>query len=89
MCALPSSQVIFTLDAAPELDACAVVIGRVEEGMDVIEAIGGLPYNVPKTDSPFLSVAKAIGDKRGRVAEKGFGRPLVKVTVTASGALQQ
>ena len=100
----------FTLAPAPELDGLNVVVGRVVEGLDVLAALGELPYNKPKDDrrararrrcfggdaadgcaprsrSPFFAVAKSIGDTRATVAEKGFGRPLGKVMITAAGVL--
>lgn len=39
------------------------------------------------TDSPYFQVAKAIGDKRADVAERGFGRPFARVIVSKAGVL--
>lgn len=77
-----------TLGAAPTLDGIAVVVGRVLEGQEVLDALTALPTNRNADEAGlFFAVAKSIGDKRAAVAEKGFGRPLSKVLVAACGKL--
>ncbi len=78
----------FTLTAAPApaLDASAVVVGRVLAGSDVVEALAALPANRNADEEGlFFAVAKSVGDKRALVREKGSGKPLAKVVVTACG----
>nr|QSQ68589.1 hypothetical protein PY_019668 [Puya raimondii] len=72
---------------APELDAAAVVVGWVVEGMDVVERIAAVKTVKDNTTSPYFRVAKLIGDKRAVVAERGFNRPYSKVVVTNCGLL--
>ncbi|OAY63470.1 Peptidyl-prolyl cis-trans isomerase CYP26-2, chloroplastic [Ananas comosus] len=72
---------------APELDAAAVVVGWVVEGMDVVERIAMVKTVKDNTSSPYFRVAKLIGDKRAVVAERGFNRPYSKVVVTNCGLL--
>ncbi|KAG6625243.1 hypothetical protein CIPAW_16G083100 [Carya illinoinensis] len=69
--------VIATKDS-PELDASALVVGRVLEGMKVVERIGQVKTVNDNTSSPYFRVAKLIGDKRAVVAERGFNRPYSK-----------
>jgi peptidyl-prolyl cis-trans isomerase B (cyclophilin B) len=77
-----------TLAPAPALDGTAVVVGRVLEGEAVLQALAALPTNRNADEAGlFFAVAKSIGDKRAVVAEKGFGKPLAKVSVAKSGAL--
>ncbi|KAI0524027.1 hypothetical protein KFK09_003391 [Dendrobium nobile] len=78
--------VIATRDS-PEMDEAAVAVGRVIDGMDVVEKIAGVSAVRDNTGSPYFRVAKLIGDKRAVVAERGFNRPYVKVVVTDSGLL--
>ncbi|CAL1354665.1 unnamed protein product [Linum trigynum] len=79
--------VIATKDS-PELDAAALVIGRVLEGMEVVEKIGQVKTVQDNTTSPYFRVAKLIGDKRAVVAERGFNRPYSKVIVTNCGLME-
>ncbi|KAF7838598.1 peptidyl-prolyl cis-trans isomerase CYP26-2, chloroplastic [Senna tora] len=79
--------VISTKDS-PELDASALVIGRVEGGMEVVQRIGQVKTVQENTGSPYFRVAKLIGDKRAVVAERGFNRPYSKVLVTNCGVLE-
>ncbi|XP_073036044.1 LOW QUALITY PROTEIN: peptidyl-prolyl cis-trans isomerase CYP26-2, chloroplastic-like [Primulina eburnea] len=78
--------VIATKDS-PELDASALVVGRVIEGMDVVERIGRVETVKENTTSPYFRVAKLIGDKRAVVAERGFNRPYSKVVITNCGLI--
>lgn len=73
---------------SPELDSSALVVGRVIEGMDVVEKIGKVKTVQENTGSPYFRVAKLIGDKRAVVAERGFNRPYSKVIVTNCGLLE-
>lgn len=70
--------VIATRDS-PELDSAALAVGRVVDGMDVVEKIAGVSAVKDNAGSPYFRVAKLIGDKRAVVAERGFNRPYVKV----------
>ncbi|EEF50662.1 peptidyl-prolyl cis-trans isomerase B, ppib, putative [Ricinus communis] len=79
--------VIATKDS-PELDASNLVIGRVLEGMEVVEKIGQVKTVQENTSSPYFRVAKLIGDKRAVVAERGFNRPYSKVVVTNCGLME-
>ncbi|XP_057804950.1 peptidyl-prolyl cis-trans isomerase CYP26-2, chloroplastic [Salvia miltiorrhiza] len=72
---------------SPELDAAALVVGRVVEGMDVVERIEGVKTVQDNTTSPYFRVAKLIGDKRAVVAERGFNRPYSKIVVTNCGLI--
>ncbi|KAE9601873.1 putative peptidylprolyl isomerase [Lupinus albus] len=78
--------IIVTKDS-PELDASALVIGRVLTGMEVVQRIGQVKTVQENTSSPYFRVAKLIGDKRAVVAEKGFNRPYSKVIVTNCGVM--
>ncbi|KAL3824770.1 hypothetical protein ACJIZ3_020799 [Penstemon smallii] len=78
--------VIATRDS-PELDGSALVIGRVVEGMEVVERIGQVKTVQENTTSPYFRVAKLIGDKRAVVAERGFNRPYSKVVITNCGLI--
>ncbi|CAL5362496.1 unnamed protein product [Camellia sinensis] len=78
--------VIATKDS-PELDAAALVVGRVLEGMEVVKRIGEVKTVQENTSSPYFRVAKLIGDKRAVVAERGFNRPYSKVVVSNCGLL--
>ncbi|KAK1388049.1 PPIase cyclophilin-type domain-containing protein [Heracleum sosnowskyi] len=79
--------VISTKDS-PELDASALVVGRVLEGMEVVEKIGQVKTVQENTSSPYFRTAKLIGDKRAVVAERGFNRPYSKVIVNNCGLME-
>ena len=64
-----------TTAPTPGLDSLNLVLGRVVEGMDVVEKIAGLPRVADNTGSPYFMAGKALGDKRALVAEKAFGKP--------------
>ncbi|XP_044971793.1 peptidyl-prolyl cis-trans isomerase CYP26-2, chloroplastic [Hordeum vulgare subsp. vulgare] len=78
--------VIATRDS-PELDASALVVGRVVAGMDVVGRIAAVATVKDNTGSAYFKVAKLIGDKRAVVAERGFNRPYTKILVTNCGIL--
>lgn len=82
-----ATEFVVTTGAAPELDAAAVLVGRVLDGMDVVAKIAAVPTVRDNTDSPYFRVAKLIGDKRAVVAERGFNRPYTKILVTNCGVL--
>lgn len=72
---------------SPELDASTLVVGKVVEGMDVVEKISKVKTVQENTGSPYFRVAKLIGDKRAVVAERGFNRPYSKVIITNCGLI--
>ncbi|KAM7268240.1 hypothetical protein ACFE04_010406 [Oxalis oulophora] len=78
--------VISTKDS-PELDESSLVVGRVLEGMEVVERIGKVKTVNENTSSPYFRVAKFVGDKRAVVAERGFNRPYSKVLITNCGLM--
>ncbi|KAL5818042.1 hypothetical protein ACOSQ3_026420 [Xanthoceras sorbifolium] len=78
--------VIVTKDS-PELDASALVVGRILEGMEVVEKVGQLKTVPDNTSSPFFRLAKIIGDQRADVAERTFNRPFSKVVITNCGLM--
>ncbi|XP_068643714.1 peptidyl-prolyl cis-trans isomerase CYP26-2, chloroplastic [Aristolochia californica] len=78
--------VISTKDA-PELDNSTLVIGKVVEGMEVVERINKVKTVQENTSSPYFRVAKLIGDKRAVVAERGFNRPYSKIVITNCGLI--
>ncbi|XP_057479510.1 peptidyl-prolyl cis-trans isomerase CYP26-2, chloroplastic-like [Actinidia eriantha] len=73
---------------SPELDVSALVVGRVLEGMEVVQRIGKVKTVQENTSSPYFRVAKLIGDKRAIVAERGFNRPYSKVVISNCGLLE-
>ncbi|KAK3160132.1 hypothetical protein QOZ80_1BG0055590 [Eleusine coracana subsp. coracana] len=81
------TEFVITTKEAPELDASAVLLGRVLDGMDVVEKIAAVPTVKDNGGSPYFRVAKLIGDKRAVVAERGFNRPYTKILVTNCGML--
>jgi len=74
-----------TTAPAPELDSTNLVIGRVVKGMDVVECLARLPRVRDNTNSPFFQAGKRAGDRRASVAEKSFGKPFSKITITNCG----
>ncbi|PIA39621.1 hypothetical protein AQUCO_02600222v1 [Aquilegia coerulea] len=78
--------VISTKDS-PELDASSLVVGKVLDGMDVVEKIAQVKTVQENSTSPYFRVAKLIGDKRAVVAERGFNRPYSKVLITKCGLI--
>ncbi|CAL4964734.1 unnamed protein product [Urochloa decumbens] len=83
------TEFVVTTAAAPELDEAAVLVGRVLDGMDVVEKIAAVPTVRDNGGSPYFRVAKLIGDKRAVVAERGFNRPYTKIVVTNCGVLSK
>ncbi|CAL9155664.1 unnamed protein product [Musa hybrid cultivar] len=80
------TEFVIAINDSPDLDASTLVVGRVLEGMDVVEKISRVKTVQENTSSPYFSrVAKLIGDKRAVVAERGFNRPYSKVVVTNCG----
>jgi peptidyl-prolyl cis-trans isomerase B (cyclophilin B) len=76
-----------TTGPAPELDATNLVVGRVVEGQEVVEALAAIPRVKDNSGSAFFQAGKAAGDKRADVAERAFGRPFAKVVIWESGVL--
>ncbi|KAI4374497.1 hypothetical protein MLD38_012484 [Melastoma candidum] len=82
------TEFVITSKDSPELDASVLVVGRVLEGMEVVQKIEQVKTVQDNTGSPYFRVAKLIGDKRAVVAERGFNRPYSKVIVTNCGLLE-
>ncbi|KAI3429274.1 hypothetical protein D9Q98_005370 [Chlorella vulgaris] len=76
-----------TTSAVPELDETHLVVGRVVEGMEVVQAIAALPRVKNNTNSPFFQYGKATGDKRADVAQRAFNKPYSKIRVEECGFL--
>ncbi|WOL01303.1 peptidyl-prolyl cis-trans isomerase CYP26-2, chloroplastic [Canna indica] len=72
------TEFVITVKDSPELESSTLVVGRVLEGMDVVEKISRVKTVQENTSSPYFRVAKLIGDKRAVVAERGFNRPYSK-----------
>ncbi|PON62070.1 Cyclophilin-type peptidyl-prolyl cis-trans isomerase [Parasponia andersonii] len=82
------TEFIISTKDSPELDDSALVVGKVLEGLEVVERIGKVKTVQENTSSPYFRVAKLIGDKRAVVAERGFNRPYSKVVVKNCGLLE-
>ncbi|XP_024969242.1 peptidyl-prolyl cis-trans isomerase CYP26-2, chloroplastic [Cynara cardunculus var. scolymus] len=81
------TEFVISIKDSPELDASTLVIGKVLEGMEVVEKMGQVKTVQENTSSPYFRVAKLIGDKRAVVAERGFNRPYSKVVITNCGLM--
>lgn len=81
------SAFAITTKAEPALDGTNLVIGRVVEGQDVVNAIAALPRVKDNRSSPFFQAGKATGDKRANVAERAFGKPFAKIVIEECGLL--
>ncbi|KAL4361271.1 hypothetical protein GQ457_04G014200 [Hibiscus cannabinus] len=81
------TEFVISINDSPELDASALVIGQVLDGMEVVKRIGQVKTVQENTGSPYFRVAKLIGDKRAVVAERGFNRPYAKVVITNCGLM--
>ncbi|PIN05763.1 Peptidyl-prolyl cis-trans isomerase [Handroanthus impetiginosus] len=81
------TEFVIAIKDSPELDESALVVGRVVEGMEVVERIGKVKTVQENSSSPYFRVAKLIGDKRAVVAERGFNRPYSKVLITNCGLI--
>ncbi|KAI5003936.1 hypothetical protein ZWY2020_031179 [Hordeum vulgare] len=81
------TEFVIAIRDSPELDASALVVGRVVAGMDVVGRIAAVATVKDNTGSAYFKVAKLIGDKRAVVAERGFNRPYTKILVTNCGIL--
>lgn len=75
---------IATTDS-PQLDATNLVVGKVIDGTDVLQAIRSVKVVQENSSSPYFRAAKLIGDTRAVVAERGFNRPYSKITIIQSG----
>ncbi|XP_010471500.1 PREDICTED: peptidyl-prolyl cis-trans isomerase CYP26-2, chloroplastic-like [Camelina sativa] len=82
------TEFVITAVDSPELEDSVLVIGKVLEGMGVVEKIREVKTVRDNTSSPYFRVAKVIGDKRAVVAERGFNRPYSKVLVTNCGLIE-
>ncbi|KAK1279750.1 Peptidyl-prolyl cis-trans isomerase CYP18-3 [Acorus gramineus] len=82
------TEFVITTKDSPELDNSTLVVGRVLEGMEVVEKISKVTTVNENTSSPYFRVAKLIGDKRAVVAERGFNRPYSKIVVTNCGLVE-
>ncbi|XP_051147817.1 peptidyl-prolyl cis-trans isomerase CYP26-2, chloroplastic [Andrographis paniculata] len=82
------TEFVIAIKDSPELDPSALVVGKVLQGMDIVERIGQVKTVQENSSSPYFRVAKLIGDKRAVVAERGFNRPYSKVVVTNCGLIE-
>ncbi|EOA35264.1 hypothetical protein CARUB_v10020433mg [Capsella rubella] len=82
------TEFVITAVDSPELEDSVLVIGKVLEGMGVVDKIRQVKTVRDNTSSPYFRVAKVIGDKRAVVAERGFNRPYSKVVVTSCGLIE-
>ncbi|KFK41846.1 hypothetical protein AALP_AA2G178800 [Arabis alpina] len=82
------TEFVITAVDSPELEESVLVIGKVLEGMEVVEKMREVKTVRDNTGSPYFRVAKVIGDKRAVVAERGFNRPYSKVVVTNCGLME-
>ncbi|VVA95224.1 unnamed protein product [Arabis nemorensis] len=82
------TEFVITAVDSPELEESVLVIGKVLEGMEVVEKMREVKTVRDNTSSPYFRVAKVIGDKRAVVAERGFNRPYSKVVVTNCGLME-
>ncbi|KAG7590060.1 Cyclophilin-type peptidyl-prolyl cis-trans isomerase domain [Arabidopsis suecica] len=82
------TEFVITAVDSPELEDSVLVIGKVLEGMGVVEKMREVKTVRDNTSSPYFRVAKVIGDKRAVVAERGFNRPYSKVVVTNCGLIE-
>jgi peptidyl-prolyl cis-trans isomerase B (cyclophilin B) len=76
-----------TLRAMPSLDQTNLVVGKVVEGMDVVQALAALPSVKDNSTSGYVKTAKFIGDRRADVAIRSFGRPYNKIVIAESRPL--
>ncbi|KAJ9567353.1 hypothetical protein OSB04_003319 [Centaurea solstitialis] len=81
------TEFVISIKDSPELDASTLVIGKVLEGIEVVEKMSQVKTVQENTSSPYFRVAKLIGDKRAVVAERGFNRPYSKVVITNCGLM--
>ncbi|KAE8681436.1 Peptidyl-prolyl cis-trans isomerase CYP26-2 [Hibiscus syriacus] len=81
------TEFVISVKDSPELDASALVIGQVLDGIEVVKRIGQVKNVQESTGSPYFRVAKQLGNKRAVVAEKGFNRPYAKVVITNCGLM--
>ena len=69
------------------LDDDHLVIGRVLDGMDVVERLNQLPVNLPTKRDGLREVGKMLGDPRAR--QSTTWRPLRKVRIVDCGVLNE
>jgi len=81
------SAFAITTRAEPALDQTHLVVGRVIEGQEVVDALAALPRVKNNAASPFFQAGKAAGDKRANVAERAFGKPFSKIVIAECGPL--
>ncbi|CAN8066366.1 unnamed protein product [Agarophyton chilense] len=77
----------FSVLLAPdaELDSTHLVIGRVVDGMNVVQVLGNVPTNRKTNRDGFRNIGKAIGDARAKVDLED--KPLQKIQITNCGLL--
>lgn len=73
---------------APQLDGSGIVIGRVQEGWDTLDAIAHAPTYAPPPNSPLLAynqLAGAFGDARSATARTAWSKPRNRIVITDCG----
>jgi peptidyl-prolyl cis-trans isomerase B (cyclophilin B) len=76
-----------TTKSDPSLDNTNIVVGRVVEGQELVDALAALPRVKSNKDSPFFKAGQAAGDKRADVAKRAFGKPFDKIIIEECGVL--
>lgn len=74
----------------PSLDEVGIVVGRVVEGLDVLQAIAAQQTYAPPAGGVLLqynSIASALGDKRAAIAKLAWSKPRDAIIITACGLL--
>lgn len=71
----------------PSLDNTNIIVGRVVEGQELVDALAALPRVKSNKNSPFFKAGQAAGDKRADVAKRAFGKPFDKIIIEECGVL--
>ncbi len=72
----------------PRLDGSSIVIGRVLEGLDVVQAVSRVPTYAPLPSAKaWNALAGALGDGRAATARGAWSKPMQAVIITDCGEL--